>query len=285
MNRSRRLQLLAFGVALAGVAVATSVTSTEVQASSPAAAAQKPAASAEDKKPKFPAYPEAEYERSVIRVPIGFPGEKKPREIVELTAFMKLEREAPVRNTIGYRQFEFTIREWELFGYSETLGAHLSFAASKDVVQPKSLCVALQKNSDYPALIVYNAIYDVFLDGRKIISQMPGVAMARGVMEIPPRNITVAFQKPFAISRKALALHKSGGTVTAKTFMCGQSTAFVDESDVCVYSGTCEDMQTITEVEFDTGLKEAKAIRGKLATLRPKPTQQEKPSPAPGGQR
>ena len=52
------------------------------------------------------------------------------------------------------------------------------------IVQPKSLAVALQKNADYPALIVYNAIYDIYIDGRKILSQRPGVAMARGVMEM-----------------------------------------------------------------------------------------------------
>lgn len=278
MNRSRLLQLLALGAALAGIAVATSVTSPDVQASS-APAQKKPAASAEDKKPKFPPYPEVEYERSVIRIPVEAPGDSKTREIVELTAFMKLEREAPVRNTIGYRQFEFTIREWELFGYSETLGAHVSFAASKDVVQPKSLAVALQKNSDYPALIVYNAIYDVFLDGRKIISQMPGVAMARGVMEIPPRNITVAFQKPFTISRNELARHKSGGTISVDKYHC------YDPESYCFHSGTCEDMSTITAEEFQSGLKEAKAIRERLATLRPKPAQTEQQGAAPGGQR
>jgi hypothetical protein len=266
------LQLLALGVTLSAVAlVAAPVTSTSALASSPAAQKVAPP---EDRKPQFPRYPEVEYERSVIRIPVRFPGEAKPREIVELTAFMKLERERPVRNTIGYRQFEFTIREWELFGYSESLGAHLSFAASQDVVQPKSLCVALQKTSDYPALIVYNAIYDVFLDGRKIISKMPGVAMARGVMEIPPRNITVAFQKPFAISRQALAVHKSGGTISVEKHHCDDLE--IDPNDpYCIDSGNCEDMVTITQEEFASGLKEARAIRARLATLRPKPTPSE----------
>ena len=224
MSRSRALLLvLVLGVlALA----ATFAANTALQAAPPQ---DSKSADNADKKPQFPRYPELEYERSVIRIPIKFGGEAKAREILELTAFMKLEREAPVRNTIGYRQFEFTIREWELFGYSEALGAHVSFAASQDVVQPKSLCVALQKNSDYPSLIVYNAIYDVFLDGRKILSKEPGVAMARGVMEIPPRNITVAFQKPFAISRRALAQHKSGENVTVKAIDC--SNLEIDPND------------------------------------------------------
>ena len=131
-------------------------------------------------------------------------------------------------------------------------------------------CVALQKTSDYPALIVYNAIYDVYLDGRKIISKMPGVAMARGVMEIPPRNITVAFQKPFAISRQAMAVHKAGGTISVEKHHCDNLP--IDPNDpYCIDSGNCEDMATITEEEFSAGLKEAKAIRERMATLRPKP--------------
>lgn len=283
MSRSRRLQLLALGVALAGFAVVASVTGTEVQASPPAAAAEKSAVSADAKRPRFPHHAEVEYERSVIRVPVRFGGEKKPREIVELTAFMKLEREPAVRNTIGYRQFEFTIREWELFGYSEALGGHLSFAASPDVIQPKSLCLALQKDKDFPALIVYNAIYDVYLDGTKILSKTPGIAMARGVMEIPPRNITVAFQKPFMIGKKGVAFQPKHDVCQSRpdseTCSCQQ-----DPECVIVDPGSCEDMETVAAEEFESGLKEARAIRERLATLKPKPTNQQQPA-GPGGQR
>jgi hypothetical protein len=223
-------------------------------------------------KASFPPHPEVEFERSVIRIPIRLGGDTAPREIVELTAFMRLEREKPVRNTIGYRQFEFTIREWELFGYSETLGAHISFAATQNVVQPRSLCLALQKETDYPSLIVYNAIYDIFIDGRKVVSQMPGVAMARGVMEIPPRNITVAFQKPFTLftgehdhddEASAKGLKNHGPCITPEQLQDYRCWIFDP--------GTCEDMSTITSEEFYAGLAEARAIRTGAATLKPKP--------------
>jgi hypothetical protein len=181
---------------------------------------------------------------------------------------MKLEREKPVRNTIGYRQLEFTIREWELFGYSESLGAHISFAASKDVVQPKSLAVSLQKESDFPALIVYNAIYDIYLDGRKIVAQRPGVAMARGVMEIPPRNITVAFQKPVALGAYIDHGEEEGA---AKNHGDCNIDPYDYRCDPWIDPGTCEDMVTITPEEFNAGLQEARAIREQIATLKPKP--------------
>jgi hypothetical protein len=218
---------------------------------------------------QFPPNAEIEYERSVIRFPVATctadglcaecrrlyncgppdPGEtgaanltpstEKPRvEMVELTAYMKLVRDIPQRNALGYRQFEFLIEEWELFGYSELLGGWLSFTASDDVIQPNSLALALQKSSDYPALIVYSAIYDIYLDDVKIVSRRAGTAMGRGVVEIPPRNVTVAFTKP-----QEVRLGDSG-TPTVE-FCCG----------------TCEDMQTITREEFEAGLAEARAVR------------------------
>ncbi|MDX2000161.1 MAG: hypothetical protein SF066_20780 [Thermoanaerobaculia bacterium] len=217
---------------------------------------------------KFPPNAEIEYERSVIRFPIlqcdigglcqtchelydcGAPDgaitsgsaqsteRKKPRiEMVELTAYMKLVRDVPQRNALGYRQFEFLIEEWELFGYSEMLGGWLSFSASHDVIQPNSLALALQKTSDFPALIVYSAIYDIYLDDVKLVSNRAGTAMGRGVVEIPPRNVTVAFTKPQQV------LIGSGDPT--EEFCCG----------------TCEDMQTITREEFEAGLAEARAVR------------------------
>lgn len=266
MSRSSLAKVLVLVLGITALAAALTLgTGTVVLADAPAAMkAQDGAPTAE-----FPPHAEVEFERSVIRIPVRLAGDKKPREIIELTAFMRLERERPVRNTIGYRQLEFTIREWELFGYSEALGAHLSFAASKDVVQPKSLVVALQKESDYPALIVYNAIYDIYLDGKKIVSKRPGVAMARGVMEIPPRNITVAFQKPVALGPY---LHDDReGPVTEKNHGDCDLAPWDYRCDPSLDPGTCEDMSPISNEEFTAGLQEARAIREELATLKPKP--------------
>lgn len=189
----------------------------------------------------FPPTSEIEYERSIIRLPIYPPGPiipGRPSEIVEVTAFMKLVRGLPVRNRVGFRQFEFTIENWELYGYSKLYDANITFTVSKDVIQPRSICIALQKEKDYPAIIIYNAIYDVYLDQKCIVKNQPGVAMARGVVEIPPRNITVAFQKPFM------------------------------SQDIIFCPGTCEDMRSITKEEFLTGIRVGQAIREGRADLR-----------------
>jgi hypothetical protein len=196
----------------------------------------------------FPPKGEIEFEHSIITIPLMLEGDTQPAEVLKLDAFMRLVRGLPVRNGLGYRQVEFYIDAWELYGYSKVLDAYVTFKVS-DAVKPKSLVVALQKNRDYPAMIVYNAIYDVYLNDVKIIDKQAGVAFATGVMEIPPRNITVAFHKPFSLSearRKDARLDAKLGEVVASV-----------EFD----PGTCEDMTQITREQFNEGTRQASEYR------------------------
>lgn len=183
----------------------------------------------------FPADGELEYERSVIRIPFylkaGGEGERRV-DVMTFDAYMRILREPPLRNGLGLRQFEFYIDAWELTNtYSSGLNNDVTFTLS-DTVQPKSICFSHQKDSDYPAMIVYNAVYDVYVGRERIIQQQPGTAIATPVHEIPPRNVTVAFEKPF-------------------------------ESDVFAFSaGTCEGMRSIDAAEFERGASEARRVRG-----------------------
>ncbi|HVR99906.1 MAG TPA: hypothetical protein VMW27_24995 [Thermoanaerobaculia bacterium] len=200
----------------------------------------------------FPDYAETEYEHSIITIPIVLNGETQPAEVLKLDAFMKLDREKPVRNGLGYRQFEFTIDAWELYGYSKALDAYITFKLS-DTVKPKSLGVSLQKNKDYPAMIVYNAIYDIYVNDVKVGQNRAGVAFATGVMEIPPRNITVAFNKPFGFSLKGI---QGPGSLQK------QDMAYCPY-DLCFDPGTCEDMEQISADQFTAGANKAKSYRTK----------------------
>lgn len=189
----------------------------------------------------FPEEAEIEYERSVIRIPFylkqkGDDKAERQIDIMAFSAFMRIIREKPIRNGIGLRQFEFYIDAWELTNtYSQGLNADITFTLS-DTIQPKSICVARQRESDYPAQIIYNAIYDVYLGGERIITNQPGTAFATPVWEIPPRNVTVAFEKPF-------------------------------ESDLFEFSaGCCEGMRSISRDEFERGADEAFKIRGQNRT-------------------
>lgn len=209
---------------------------------------------------RFPKHGEVEFEHSIITIPIILHGETEPAEVLKLDAFMRLIREPAVRNGLGYGQFEFVIDAWELYGYSKVLDAYITFKLS-DTVKPKSIGVALQKNKDYPGMIVYNAIYDLYLDDVKVGENLAGVAFATGVMEIPPRNITVAFNKPFAFERprngrkpspSPTKLHPEGNCF-ALPCPCNE--------DWCMGPGSCEDMSSISSEKFLEGAAKAKSYR------------------------
>jgi hypothetical protein len=184
----------------------------------------------------FPEQAEVEYEGSVIRIPFYLKGKARREgrriDVMVFDAYMRLIRLAPVRNAIGLRQFEFYIDAWELTNtYSKGLDADVTFTLS-DTTQPKSLCIARQRESDYPAVIVYNAIYDVYLGSERIREKQPGTAVATPVWEIPPRNVTVAFEKPF-------------------------------ESELFSFrAGCCEGMHPIPRPRFEEGVALAQSIRG-----------------------
>ncbi|NJL30055.1 MAG: hypothetical protein HC897_20255 [Thermoanaerobaculia bacterium] len=236
----------------------------------------------------FPARPEIEYENSLITFRIcevkkGLTKEQElarqkswkccdPEfynvQLVKLDAYMRLCREEPIINELGFREMRFTIEKWELFGRAELFGGDLVFSVTPGVVQPKSLVFSTHSGipskcqgragglsgnadcedykgpkvservsrKDYPALIIYNAIYDVWLNGLKIVSAEPGIAMARGVTEIPPTGITVAFQKPVETT-------KPDGTI------------------IKICPGTCSGMRTIPIHEFQAGLETAAKIK------------------------
>ncbi len=206
----------------------------------------------------FPEHAETEYEQSIITIPIYSGNDRtNPVEILKLTAFMRLVREKPQRNGLGHRQIEFTIADWELYGYSEFLDADVTFTLSDVPVQPKSLVVALTEESDYPAIIVYNAIYDIYIGQKRVARDRPGVAFAKNVFEIPPRNISVAFSKPFAMPGET----QSPPGVDPGT---GEPCPFAG----CWDPGTCEDMTQIPLGEFEAGVAIARAIRAGTMTLK-----------------
>jgi hypothetical protein len=184
-----------------------------------------------------------EFEGSTITIPIRAQLRNGwiTTEEVDFSAFMRLELDRRVRNQLGRTQFEFTIAVWELFGRSELLSqkfeadAHITFTLSPPPQkQPRSICFANQEGPDFPATIIYNACYDVFLNTVRIIDAQMGVAICTPVVSIPPRNVLVAFEKPFDDWKQGIAFR----------------------------SGCCWGMRTISEEEFLRGANRAREIRG-----------------------
>jgi hypothetical protein len=115
----------------------------------------------------------------------------KPKEELNLTSLMKIRMEAPFTNREGLRQFDFWIEEWEVFGPSEILGGNFIITLSKEVKQPKGYCVALEKGSDFPADVFFNAIYDIYLDDKPVIFKYAGKGVSRRATMIPPETPTI----------------------------------------------------------------------------------------------
>lgn len=184
-----------------------------------------------------------EFEGSTISIPIvaQLPNGWISTEEVNLKAFMRLELEPRITNQLNRTQFEFTIAVWELHGRSQLLSekfgvdAYITFSLTPPPVrQPKSICFANQEGADFPATIIYNACYDVFINDRKIIDAQMGVAICTPVVSIPPRDVLVAFEKPFEDRELGIAFNR----------------------------GCCWGMRTITTDEFLTGGNMARQIRG-----------------------
>lgn len=184
-----------------------------------------------------------EFEGSTITIPIvaSLPNGWISTEEVDFKAFMRLELDRRVINQLGRTQFEFDIVVWELHGRSVLLSekfgrdVYITFSLTPPPQkQPRSICFANQPGADFPATIIYSACYDVFMNEEKIIDAQMGVAICTPIVGIPPRNVLVAFEKPFEDRRRGIAFNR----------------------------GCCWGMRTITTDEFLAGTNEARGIRG-----------------------
>jgi hypothetical protein len=183
-----------------------------------------------------------EFEGSTITIPIvaQLPNGWISTEEIDFAAFMRLNVGRRVRNQLGRSQFEFTIDVWELFGESELLTekfgieTYITFSLTPPPQkQPRSICFANQEGSDFPATIIYNACYDVFMNADKVIDAQMGVAICTPIVGIPPRNVLVAFEKPFEDRKMGISFGR----------------------------GCCWGMRTITRDDFLGGVNRAREIR------------------------
>lgn len=191
----------------------------------------------------YPVGTTIEFEGSTITIPVRAQLKNGwiSTEEVDLKAFMRLHLDRRVRNQLGRTQFEFMIVVWELHGKSELLSekfgkdTSITFSLTPPPQkQPRSICFANQEGSDFPATIIYNACYDVYFNERKVIDGQMGIAICTPIAGIPPRNVLVAFEKPFEDRVHGIAFER----------------------------GCCWGMRTITPDDFLGGCNLARKLRG-----------------------
>lgn len=112
------------------------------------------------------------------------------------------------------------------------------------IVSPsRSLCTSDQgpdvgmpfDSADFPARITYAVNYHIFINKERFVEDQAGIAIAIGAKEIPPRDVTVAFDKPHV------------GRVLGRLLEFGP--------------GHCTGMHTITESEYQLGAATARYWR------------------------
>lgn len=191
----------------------------------------------------FPVGRQVEFEGSTISIPITvqMPNGWISTEWIDFEAFMRLELDRRLVNQLGRTQFEFNIAVWELHGRSQLLSeklgrdAFITFSLTPPPQkQPRSICFANQDGADFPATIIYSACYDVYVNEEKIIDGQMGVAICTPIVEIPPRNVLVAFEKPFEDRERGIAFR----------------------------SGCCWGMHWIALLDFLAGVNRARKARG-----------------------
>jgi hypothetical protein len=191
----------------------------------------------------FPVGRQVELEGSTISIPITVQLRNGwiSTEEIDFQAFMRLELDRRRVNQLGRTQFEFDIAVWELHGRSELLSEKMGEEASITFTlspppqkQPRSICFANQDGADFPATIIYSACYDVFVNREKIVDAQMGVAICTPVVEIPPRNVLVAFEKPFEDRLRGISFRP----------------------------GCCWGMHWIGPLDFLAGVNRARELRG-----------------------
>ncbi|MFD6076307.1 hypothetical protein ACFWG5_12085 [Streptomyces hydrogenans] len=144
---------------------------------------------------EFPAVAEREYVEAQLSIPMAVDGEIK--EILKLTSLISFDRDEPITNSAGYRQFQFVISEWEVGGFSELLNEWVTFTLS-DCVQPQSVMMASTTEADFPASVIYSSIFDVYVGKRRVAEMVSGLGIGNDVTTVPPTN-TVNWQKTFTL--------------------------------------------------------------------------------------
>jgi hypothetical protein len=154
----------------------------------------------------------------------------RPVERLELASYMKVALGPAYTTRDGLRRFDFQVQGWEVFGPSEVLGGTLIITLSPGVDQPTSVGTAISRDADFPAVLHFNAIYDIYLDHELVLSRYHGRGLARRVTTLPP-DVDVHIEHLFDVEHRPLS------------------------------NGRCGSMEIITAAEYEEAAARSRALR------------------------
>lgn len=154
-----------------------------------------------------------------IRLDVGCTGEGD--EVIPMKGTMVIDRGDPYTNDAGVRQVDFVVRSWQATGWSWTLKSVVTYVLSENEEQPTSSIVAEQPESDFPATLAFNVIFDARVNNQVVHKGHHGRPEGHGFFAIPPSGNRRTSPRMTIFERARVAVeHPSLGRVEAIPLDC-----------------------------------------------------------------
>lgn len=154
-----------------------------------------------------------------VRLDVGRTGEGD--EIVAMKGLMVIERGDPYTNGEEMRQVDFKVRAWQAVGWSWTLKSVLAYVLSDNEDQPGSVIRSEQRESDFPATLQFNVVFDVRVNNMSVSRNHQGKPEGHGFFAIPPSGNRRTSPRMVKFETARIAVdHPDLGTIEAIPIDC-----------------------------------------------------------------
>lgn len=107
-------------------------------------------------------------------------------EIIELAGSMILQRSDPYFTEDKRRVIDFKVISWVASGWSDKLGAAMTYVLSENEDQPISTIEAEQPEQDFPAAFNFNVLFDVRVNNETVFRKLHGRPEGSHFRQVPP---------------------------------------------------------------------------------------------------
>jgi len=167
-------------------------------------------------------FPEAGVDFIQHDVRVRFTFEKGGEEVVTMHGAMLIQRDEARVGKLGLREVPFKVLSWAAAGWSNTLGASITYVLTADTEQPVSVIRAEQEGSDYPASFLFNVLFDVRVDNMTVYKGLHGRPEGEHFHRIPPsgdRAMSPTITK-FSDIGKVMVKHPDLGEIVGTPIDC-----------------------------------------------------------------
>ncbi len=143
-------------------------------------------------------------------------------EVMELAGSMILQRTDPYMTEDERRVVDFKVISWVASGWSEKLGAAMTYVLSEDEDQPVSTIEAEQRKHDFPATFNFNVLFDVRINNETVFRKLHGRPEGSHFRQVPPtgdREMSPTITR-FTDRNQVTIKHPEHGEIFVKPLDC-----------------------------------------------------------------